>query len=217
MTNTVGKGHSPQRERMVPGGLLALGCKSGRRQSDCLPRRTGPSDAGGTTLADVTASQALGAPRDARPAADTRTDRYRPVVDVYVLLRRPDGMILLLERSGTGYADGQLCPPSGHLEAGESVASCAVREASEEVGVGIDPADLVFTHVVHHRNPESQGRIGIFFTTVRWAGEPVNREPHKCAGLRWADPACPPASTVPYTAAALAAITRRAAFSLDGW
>lgn len=144
-------------------------------------------------------------------------DRYGSLVDVYVLLRRPDGMILLLERSGTGYADGQLCPPSGHLEAGESVIECAVREANEETGVDIDPADLAFTHVVHHRNPEGQGRIGFFFTATRWAGEPVNREPHKCAGLRWAAPACPPANTVPYTASALAAITRGASFSVDGW
>jgi 8-oxo-dGTP diphosphatase len=48
-------------------------------------------------------------------------------------------MILLLERSGTGYADGQLCPPSGHLEAGESVVQGAIREAREETGVLIDP------------------------------------------------------------------------------
>jgi hypothetical protein len=41
-------------------------------------------------------------------------DRYRSIVDVYVLLQRPDGMILLLERCGTGYADGLLCPPSVH-------------------------------------------------------------------------------------------------------
>jgi 8-oxo-dGTP pyrophosphatase MutT (NUDIX family) len=126
-------------------------------------------------------------------------------------------MILLLERSGTGYADGQLCPPSGHLEDGESVTQAAVREASEEVGVGINPADLAFTHVVHHRNPLGQGRIGIFFTAARWSGEPVNREPHKCARLCWADPALPPPNTVPYTAAALAAISEHAAFSLDGW
>ena len=164
----------------------------------------------------MTPSHALSAPSEAQ-SVFARADRYRTVVDVYVLLRRPDGMILLLERSGTGYADGQLCPPSGHLEAGESVARCAVREAYEETGVGIDPGDLVFTHVVHHRNPEGQGRVGFFFTVTRWAGEPVNREPHKCAGLYWADPARPPASTVPYTAAALAAITRRAPFSLDGW
>jgi 8-oxo-dGTP diphosphatase len=169
-------------------------------------------------LAGVTGTNAPGAPREAYQAAQTRAAlRYRAVVDVYVLLQRPDGMILLLERSGTGYADGQLCPPSGHLEDGESVAGCAVREAAEETGVDIDPADLVFTHVVHHRNPEGQGRVGIFFTATRWAGEPVNREPHKCAGLQWADLAKPPANAVPYTAAALAAITRREVFSLDGW
>jgi 8-oxo-dGTP pyrophosphatase MutT (NUDIX family) len=126
-------------------------------------------------------------------------------------------MILLLERSGTGYADGQLCPPSGHLEAGESVTQCAVREAEEEAGVDIDPADLAFTHVVHHRNSEGQGRIGFFFTATKWAGAPVNREPHKCAGLSWADPARLPANTVPYTAAALSAITRGDPFSIDGW
>jgi 8-oxo-dGTP diphosphatase len=166
----------------------------------------------------VAGTNALDAPPGAHQAAQARAaHRYRAVVDVYVLLRRPDGMILLLERSGTGYADGQLCPPSGHLEDGESVTQTAVREASEEVGVGIDPADLGFTHVVHHRNPEGQGRIGIFFTAARWSGEPANREPHKCAGLHWADPARPPTNTVPYTAAALAAITQRAPFSLDGW
>lgn len=163
-------------------------------------------------------SQVASEPRETHLAAQARAaDRYRAVVDVYVLLQRADGMILLLERSGTGYADGQLCPPSGHLEDGESVASCAVREAAEEAGVDIDPADLVFTHVVHHRNPEGQGRVGFFFAVTRWAGVPFNREPHKCAGLRWADPARPPASTVPYTAAALAAITQGAPFSLDGW
>lgn len=32
------------------------------------------------------------------------TSRYRSVVDVYVLLRRADGHILLMERANTGYA-----------------------------------------------------------------------------------------------------------------
>jgi 8-oxo-dGTP diphosphatase len=145
------------------------------------------------------------------------SDRYRSIVDVYVLLRHPDGKILLLERAGTGYADGQLCPPSGHLEAGESVVQGGIREAREETGVLIDPADLAFSHVVHHRNPEGQPRIGFFFTADRWQGEPANREPRKCAGLYWVDPAWPPENTVPYTAAALAAISHGAAFSLDGW
>lgn len=145
------------------------------------------------------------------------SERYRSVVDVYVLLYRADGNILLLERAGTGYADGMLCPPSGHLEENESVVSGAIREASEEVGVEIAAADLQFLHTVHHRTAEEQGRIGIFFRTDVWRGEPSNREPEKCAGLHWADPADPPPHTVPYTAAALEQIQKRRPFSLDGW
>jgi hypothetical protein len=58
-----------------------------------------------------------------------------------------------------------------------------IREAHEEAGVLTDPADLAFSHVVHRRNPEGQPRIGFFFTATRRQGEPVNREPHKCAAL----------------------------------
>ena len=151
------------------------------------------------------------------PLADPVPPRHRSIVDVYVLLYRDDGKILLLERAHTGYADGQLCPASGHLEAGEDVVSGAVREAAEEVGVRINPADLEFAHVVHHRNGDGQGRIGFFFTARHWTGGPFNREPHKCAGLFWVDPAAPPVHTVPYTAAALAQIARGQVFSLDGW
>lgn len=145
------------------------------------------------------------------------TGRYRSIVDVHVLLRRADGQVLLLERARTGYADGQLCPPSGHLDEGESVTAGAIREAAEEVGVELTDADLTFVHVVHHRNANEEPRIGFFFLATTWRGEPVNREPHKCARLLWADPTNPPASTVPYTAAALAQITQRQPFSLHGW
>jgi 8-oxo-dGTP pyrophosphatase MutT (NUDIX family) len=145
------------------------------------------------------------------------TSRYRSIVDVYVLLRRADGHVLLMERANTGYADGLLCPPSGHLEAGESVTRGAVREAAEETGVELSEDALEFVHVVHHRNSAEEGRIGFFFLATGWRGQPVNREPHKCARLLWADPANPPANTVPYTAAALGQITKQRPFSLDGW
>jgi 8-oxo-dGTP pyrophosphatase MutT (NUDIX family) len=144
-------------------------------------------------------------------------DRHRTIVDVYVLLQRKDGKILLLERADTGYADGQLCPPSGHLEADETVVDGAIREAEEEVGVLIEPDDLRFTHVIHYRTPEHQPRIGFFFTTTHWHNEPTNQEPHKCAGLTWEDPTNPPPNTVPYTALALAEIANGAQFSVGGW
>ncbi|WP_045742687.1 NUDIX hydrolase [Actinoplanes rectilineatus] len=145
------------------------------------------------------------------------SSRYRSIVDVHVLLRRADGHILLMERAGTGYADGLLCPPSGHLEAGESVTAGAVRELAEETGVDVREDDLHFVHVVHHRNGRDDPRIGFFFVTDRWQGPPVNREPHKCARLLWADPTDPPPDTVPYTAAALARIASHQPFALDGW
>lgn len=143
--------------------------------------------------------------------------RYRSTVDVFMLLRRPDGRVLLLERAGDTYASGLLCPVSGHLEDGESVLDGAVREADEEVGVRIDPADACFVHLIHHRSPEGEGRIGVAFTARRWDGEPYNREPHKHARLVWADPADPPAQCVPYTAALLSAIAAGALCSLHGW
>jgi ADP-ribose pyrophosphatase YjhB (NUDIX family) len=143
-------------------------------------------------------------------------ERYRSIVDVYVLLRR-DGKILLMERANTGYADGQLCPPSGHLEQDESVIDGAIREAREEVGVALDSDDLYCAHVVHHRNPYGQARIGFFFVATRWEGEPENREPHKCAGLLWADADELPPNTVDYTAAAIAQIRAGSGFSIHGW
>ncbi|MFE1099334.1 hypothetical protein ACFW4K_02370 [Nocardiopsis alba] len=44
-------------------------------------------------------------------------ERYRSIIDVHVILPRGD-KILLLERRNTGYCDGMLHLPSGHLDEG---------------------------------------------------------------------------------------------------
>ncbi|MEU1783769.1 MULTISPECIES: NUDIX hydrolase [Streptomyces] len=143
--------------------------------------------------------------------------RYRLVVDVMVLMVRSDGRVLLLRRAGNVYASGLLCPPSGHLEHGEPVTAGALREVAEEVGVTITPRDLEFCHAIHHRSPEGEGRMGMVFTAQRWTGEPTNREPEKCSGLVWADPARPPADCVPYTAAVLTRFCAGDLLSEHGW
>jgi 8-oxo-dGTP pyrophosphatase MutT (NUDIX family) len=68
------------------------------------------------------------------------------------------------------------------------LADGAAREVSEEVGVHIDPADLRPAAVVHHRQRPDLARVGMFFATSRWAGEPYNAEPHECGKLLWCDP-----------------------------
>ncbi|RKS79507.1 ADP-ribose pyrophosphatase YjhB (NUDIX family) [Actinomadura pelletieri DSM 43383] len=144
------------------------------------------------------------------------TDRYRPIVDVHVILERDDD-ILLLERQGTGYGSGMLHLPSGHLEEGEPASHGAAREAHEETGVVIDPADLVLTTVVHHRQLPARARLGLFFATTHWSGDPHNAEPHKCRKLQWCDPQLLPSNTIPYPAAGIRAYLAGIPFTTHGW
>lgn len=118
----------------------------------------------------------------ARAAA---TPRHREVVDVHLILRRGDE-VLLARRAGTGYADGLLNGPSGHVEDGEDVRTAMIREAAEEIGVEPDPEDVRVALVMQHRGPGGNPRIGWFFEVAYGkGGEPYNREPDKCSGLSW--------------------------------
>ncbi|MEV0347686.1 NUDIX domain-containing protein [Nonomuraea sp. NPDC050680] len=153
-------------------------------------------------------------PRERAPEAvgEARPERFRAIVDVHVMLVR-DGMVLLGKRAGTGYGDGQWHLPSGHLEPGESVVGAAIREAREEVGVTIRPEDLEFAHVMH-RAPD---RVGLFFVARKWAGEPYNAEPHKCAALAWRPLGRLPDDTIGYPAEAIARVLEEEPFALYGW
>lgn len=115
-------------------------------------------------------------------------DRYLVVPAAYVVLRRDDGRVLMLLREGTGWMDGHWAVPAGHVEAGESVQTAALREAREEVGVTIDAGDLEPLTVMHRSQQTGDPideRVDFFFTTSRWSGEPRLMEPGKAAGLDW--------------------------------
>ncbi len=104
---------------------------------------------------------------------------------VYLVLER-DGAILYMMRAGTGYRDGEYGLPSGKVEHGELLAEAMAREAYEEIGLQVEPGDLVLRHVVERRTPWADW-IDCYFTCDSWPGEPVNAEPHKCDHLRWID------------------------------
>lgn len=59
--------------------------------------------------------------------------RYTAHVDLHLILRDTDGRVLMGQRQNTGWADGQLGLPSGHLEDGES-ATAGMGEAYSERG-----------------------------------------------------------------------------------
>jgi 8-oxo-dGTP pyrophosphatase MutT (NUDIX family) len=126
----------------------------------------------------------------------------------YVVLRRGDEVLMLL-RANTGYMDGFWAVPAGHVERGESVITAAVREVREEVGVEIDPADLVPVTTLHRtqRNGDPiDERVDFFFTTTRWSGEPRVMEPGKAAGLGWFRFDQLPDPVVPHEARVLAGV-----------
>jgi 8-oxo-dGTP diphosphatase len=129
-----------------------------------------------------------------------RPDRFYFLSAVHLFLVR-DGRVLLLRRHNTGYEDGNYSVPAGHLDGGEEVTAAAAREAAEEVGVVVAPADLWVVGVMHRRSDDE--RIDFFLVATRWAGEPTNREPGKCDELRWVDPDAPPPNVIPYVRRAL--------------
>ncbi|SDJ94467.1 Glyoxalase/Bleomycin resistance protein/Dioxygenase superfamily protein [Streptomyces indicus] len=129
--------------------------------------------------------------------------RHREVVDVHLIVRRGD-RVLLARRAGTGYADGLWHLPSGHLEDGEDVRAAVLREAQEEVGLRLDPAEVRTALVMQHRGPAGAPRIGWFFESATDQA-PDNREPDKCDALEWFPLSALPDGIVAYARAGIEA------------
>jgi 8-oxo-dGTP diphosphatase len=108
--------------------------------------------------------------------------------------------------------------PSGKLDAGEDIFTAAAREAEEEVGVLINPADLEHVHSIHVAGSGPEARIGHFFATTRWIGEPHQpgtREVSRTGLVRLPQL---PANIIEYPAAGIDAYRRGVrGMSLMGW
>ncbi len=135
-------------------------------------------------------------------------------VTVHMLFFR-DNQILLSRRFQTGYMDGHYSVPAGHLDGNESVRQAAVRETREEVGLSIEPGNLIFAGIFHRL--EGDERIDFFVHVKEWEGELVNMEPGKCDGLLWADVEDLPPNTIPYIRRAIENFRKGVLFEEFGW
>jgi len=94
-----------------------------------------------------------------------------------------DGRVLLGQRKGS-HGAGTWALPGGHLEFGETVAQCAIREVREETGLGIDSVTPApYTNDVFAL--EGKHYVTLFVTAHSAAGEPALCEPDKCSEWRW--------------------------------
>ena len=117
---------------------------------------------------------------EATPSA--LADKRSPLVGVGVLVVR-DGQVLLGQRKGS-HGAGTWALPGGHLEFGETVAQCALREVLEETGLDISTVTPgPYTSDVFHA--EGKHYVTLFVTAHSAAGEPALCEPDKCSEWRW--------------------------------
>ena len=123
-----------------------------------------------------------------------------PVI-VHTLLFR-DGRVLLLRRARTGYLDGWYALPGGHLQRGESVAACAIRECFEETGIIIDAARLRPSVVMPYRSDDQQG-VDFIMACDDFVGEPRLAEPERFDDIGFWSIDALPQKAVPYIAYAL--------------
>lgn len=139
--------------------------------------------------------------------------RFQVVPAAYVYFLRTHAgreQVLLQLREGTGYRNGHWATAAaGHVEAGESVIACALREAAEEIGVTpLDLAPLTSLHRTDGSEDPVEQRVDWIFTCRRWEGEPRILEPHKCADLRWFDLDDLPEPVVPHERLVIEGIAR---------
>lgn len=140
--------------------------------------------------------------------------RFTLIPEAHLVLVR-DAQVLLLRRHQTGYEDGKYSLVAGHVDGAETAREAMSREASEEAGLSLRPADLRLVHVIHRLGTEE--RLSFFFSPVAWQGEPVNREPHKCSELAWFPLDRLPEPMVPYVRHALQQVQAGQVYSEFGW
>jgi 8-oxo-dGTP diphosphatase len=150
-----------------------------------------------------------------RPEGKLERDRYKISAAVFVVLLRSDEAFMI-RRKATGWMDGLFSIAAGGLEAVETIREAARREASEEPGIGICPSALVCSRTLCTRTSTGD-RIGQFFTSAKWDGEPnaTEREKHDSCGRHALDDL--PSSTVPSVRQALSNIAERVPYSEYGW
>ena len=141
-------------------------------------------------------------------------DRFKLIPAAYLVLRK-DNQVLLLRRANTGYQDGKYGLVSGHLDGDELGTVAMAREAKEEAGIDVDPANLRFVHVSHRltRNDPGQERIDLFYELREWQGQIINAEPEKCDDLSWFDIDSLPSNMLPFVKRVLSDIANGISYS----
>ena len=98
-----------------------------------------------------------------------------PTVDIIIEV---DGGIVLIERKNPPFG---WAIPGGFVDYGESVETCAVREAREETGLDVRLTDLLYVYSRPDRDPRHHTLTTVFLATAE--GQPSAADDAKSAGV----------------------------------
>lgn len=105
-----------------------------------------------------------------------------PQVGVGVIITKGD-QVLLMKRKGS-HGDGTWSTTGGHLEFGESLEECALREVREEVAVTI--TDITFRAITNDLfETEGKHYITIWMEGRYVSGEPVMQAVNEMSAVSW--------------------------------
>ena len=91
-----------------------------------------------------------------------------------------DGMLLLVQEASPGIY-GKWNQPAGHLDPGETLLDCAVREAREESGYIVR---LTALQAIYNETTAERQRINFCFRATP-CGEPGDVDPTEILSTRW--------------------------------
>ena len=111
---------------------------------------------------------------------------------VHMIIMNND-KLLIQKRKGTKLWPGYYALPASHIDVGENQYKALIREAKEELGIEINPKDIINSYVVLRKNYfEIDGKklepyIDYYFEISKYQGVPSIVEQDKCDELIWAD------------------------------
>lgn len=106
------------------------------------------------------------------------SNRNKVVQIVQMVVSNHQNDVLLLERANTGFLDGWLTLPGGHVEKDEPILEAAIRECREETTLQVTEAQVGL--VMPYR-----GGVDYVVVARSWNGTPTIGEPSNCSRLEW--------------------------------
>ena len=111
------------------------------------------------------------------------------------LILTDENKILVQKRAKNGSKlwPGYYALPAGHVDEGENQYEALVREAREELGIELDPKDIIKEYTVLRRNffdidgKRLEPYIDYYFEMEKYTGTPSIMEKDKCEELKWVD------------------------------